>query len=139
MHRSLSIIMACAILLAACAGTAPNVLDVQAGPGGLSSKKVEVNDKVLARQLAFGEVSVRPVGSSLQAQVMVQNLSSRDVNFEYRFIWYDSSGFEVSSLTAWIPATLAGKVSRGFKSTAPSDNAVSFKCMIRKPNPLNDM
>jgi len=139
MHRLLSIIMACAILLAACAGTAPNVLDVQAGPGGLSSKKIEVNDKVLARQLAFGEVSVRPVGSSLQAQVMVQNLSSRDVNFEYRFIWYDASGFEVSSLTAWIPATLAGKVSRGFNSTAPSDNALSFKCMIRKPNPLNDM
>ena len=139
MYRLLSIMTVCAVLLAACATTAPNVLDVQDGPGGLSSKKIEVNDKVLARQLTFGEVSVRPVGSSLQAQVMVQNLSARDINFEYRFIWYDASGFEISSLTAWIPATLAGKVARGFTSTAPSDNAVSFKCMIRKPSALDDM
>ncbi|MGC9323524.1 MAG: DUF1425 domain-containing protein [Desulfomonilia bacterium] len=130
----------CAVVLAACAGTAPNVLHVQATSQGLTSKQVEINDASLERKLTFGEVSVRPLGggASMEAQVMLQNTSMRDVKFEYRFIWYDSSGFEISSDTAWMPSVLSGKESRGYRSTAPAPNAVSFKCMIRKPQPLTD-
>jgi uncharacterized protein YcfL len=129
-----------ALLLAACATTAPNILHVQAGPGGLSSKKIEVNDGSLSRKLAFGEVSIRPLnlGSSMEAQVIIENTSKRDVVFEYRFIWYDAAGFELSSVTSWIPASLSGREGRGFKSTAPGPNATSFKCMIRRPHPLTD-
>lgn len=127
--------------LAACAGTAPNILNVQAGPGGLSSKKEEINDKWLGRTLTFGEVSIRPLGlgSSMEAQVIIQNESSRDVEFEYRFIWYDAAGFEISSITNWIPSSISGKEARGLKSTAPSPNSVSFKCMIRKMQPITDI
>jgi uncharacterized protein YcfL len=129
-----------ALLLAACATTAPNILHVQAGPGGLSSKKIEVNDGSLSRKLVFGEVSIRPLdlGSSMEAQVIIENTSKRDVVFEYRFIWYDAAGFELSSVTSWIPASLSGREGRGFKSTAPGPNATSFKCMIRRPHPLTD-
>jgi uncharacterized protein YcfL len=129
-----------ALLLAACATTSPNILHVQAGPGGLSSKKIEVNDGSLSRKLAFGEVSIRPLnlGSSMEAQVIIENTSKRDVVFEYRFIWYDAAGFELSSVTSWIPASLSGKEGRGFKSTAPGPNATNFKCMIRRPHPLTD-
>ncbi len=126
------------LFLVSCAGTAPNILQVQAGPGGLSSKKEEINDKWLARTLSFGEVSVRPLGlgSSMEAQVIIKNQSSGDTDFEYRFIWYDASGFEISSITNWIPASLSGMEARGFKTTAPGPNAVSFKCMIRKMHPI---
>jgi len=129
-----------ALLLAACAGTASNILHVQAGPGGLSSKKEEINDMSLARSLAFGEVSVRPLGlaASMEAQVIIQNKGSRDVMFEYRFIWYDAGGFEISSSPSWIPAFLGGKEARGFKSTAPGPNATNFKCVIRRPHSLTD-
>lgn len=129
-----------ALLLAACATTAPNILHVQAGPGGLSSKKIEVNDGSLSRKLAFGEVSIRPLdlGSSMEVQVIIENTSKRDVVFEYRFIWYDAAGFELSSVTSWIPASLSGREGRGFKSTAPGPNATNFKCMIRRPHPLTD-
>lgn len=128
------------LFLASCAGTGPNVLQVQAGPGGLSSKKEEINDKWLARTLSFGEVSVRPLGlgSSMETQVIVQNQSSRDVEFEYRFIWYDAAGFELSSITNWIPSSLSGMEARGFKSTAPGPNAVNFKLMVRKMHPITD-
>ncbi len=127
-----------ALLLFACAGTAPNILHVQAGPGGLSSKKEEVNDKWLARSLSFGEVSVRPLGSdsSMEAQVMIQNETKQERFFEYRFIWYDAAGFEISSNTGWIPASLSAKEARPFKSAAPGPNAVSFECMVRKTHPI---
>ncbi|HNU74990.1 MAG: hypothetical protein BWZ01_00132 [Deltaproteobacteria bacterium ADurb.BinA179] len=140
MARRWIMLMLTAVFLAACAGTAPNVLHVQAGPGGLSSKKEEINDRGLARRIAFGEVSIRPLdlGSSMEAQVVLQNTSSRDVVFEYRFIWYDAAGFELSTVTSWIPAGLSGKEARGFKSTAPGPNAVSFRCMVRNLRPLTD-
>ncbi|HON37504.1 MAG: DUF1425 domain-containing protein [Desulfomonilia bacterium] len=140
MARGWNIIWLIALFLVACAGTAPNVLHVQAGPGGLSSKKEEINDRWLARKVSFGEVSIRALdlGSSMEAQVILQNNSSRDVVFEYRFIWYDAAGFEISSMTAWIPSGLSGKEARGYRSTAPSPNAVSFKCMVRNLQPLTD-
>ncbi len=140
MTRLKSYVWLVALLVVACAGTAPNILQVQAGPGGLSSKKEEINDPSLARQLVFGEVNVKPLdlGSSMEVQVMIQNIVKRDIKFEYRFIWYDASGFEISSSTAWIPSFLSGREARGFKSTAPGPNAVSFKVMIRKPRPITD-
>ncbi|HNY65089.1 MAG TPA: DUF1425 domain-containing protein [Deltaproteobacteria bacterium] len=138
MTRRRYLVWLLALLLAGCAGTAPNVLHVQAGPGGLSSSNVEINDKWLARSLRFGEVSVRPLGlgSSMEAQVMVTNSGSGEAYFEYRFLWYDAAGFETSTVTNWIPASLGGRESRGFKSTAPGPNATSFKFMIRKEHPV---
>jgi len=129
-----------ALFFAACTTMAPNVLHVQAGPGGLSSKKVDINDKSLAKKLTFGEVSIRPLelGSSMEAQVIIQNNSRRDVSFEYRFIWYDSNGFEISAMTSWIPGHLSGMEARGYRSTAPGPNAVSFKCEIKKSHPITE-
>ena len=128
------------LFLVGCAGTAPNILHVQAGPGGLSSKTEEINDSSLSRKLTFGEVSIRPLqlGSSMEAQVIIQNTTKRDVIFEYRFMWYDASGFELSAVTSWIPAYLTGKEARGFKSTAPGPNATNFKIMVRRPHSITD-
>jgi uncharacterized protein YcfL len=138
MKRGRRLVWLLALLLVACAGAAPNILHVQAGPGGLSSKKVEINNKWLARTLTFGEVTVRPLGggASMEAQVNVQNVSSANEYFEYRFLWYDASGFEISTVTNWVPAFLAGGESRGFKTAAPDPNAVSFKFMIRPEQPV---
>lgn len=127
-------------LLTACAGTAPNVLNVQAGPDGVSAKQVEVHDMFLARTISIGDVSVQALdsGNAIEAQVLVRNASSRDVPFEYRFMWYDSKGFEISSATAWLPASLGGKETRGFKSAAPARNAAGFRFAVRKPHPVNE-
>ncbi|MEA3222944.1 MAG: YcfL family protein [Thermodesulfobacteriota bacterium] len=140
-HFILLPVISLSFIIVGCATSAPNILTVQAGPGGLSSKKTEVNSSTLARKLDFGEVSIRAVGpdAGMEAQVIVQNKSKRDVNFEYRFIWYDAKGFEVSSSAPWLPAILGAKEARGFKSSAPNPNAVRFKLMIRKPHPLTDM
>ena len=128
------------LFMVGCAGTAPNILHVQAGPGGLSSKNEEINDASLSKKLTFGEVSIRPLqlGSSMEAQVIIQNTSKRDIVFEYRFMWYDAAGFELSAVTSWIPAFLTGKEARGFKSTAPGPNATNFKIMVRRPHSITD-
>lgn len=125
------------VLLFGCAtGSAPNILEVK--QSGI--KKVEINDSMLDKTMTFGEVTLRTLAQGVEAQVMIRNVTRRDVAFEYRFIWYDAQGIEVSSTTAWIPALLSGGLSTGvLKSTAPTPTAVDFKLMIRSPRPLTDM
>ena len=125
------------MLLFGCAtGSAPNILEVK--QSGI--KKVEINDSALDKKITFGEISLRTLAQGIEAQVMIQNLTKRDVHFEYRFIWYDAQGSEVSSTTAWIPAVLNAGLNTGvMKSTAPTTTAVNFKLMIRAPHPLTDM
>jgi uncharacterized protein YcfL len=126
--------------IVSCAGTSPNILTVQAGPSGISSKQVEVNDSLLARWLYVEDVQVQPLsmGGSLEAQVLVKNLNDADVNFEYRFLWYDARGMELSTNTAWIPSALTGKETKGYKSVSPRSDAASFKFMMRMPHPLTE-
>jgi uncharacterized protein YcfL len=128
------------LFMVACAGTAPNILHVQAGPMGVSAKHVEINDKFLERNMSFGDVSIKPLdaANSIEAQVMLKNESDRDLSFEYRFIWYDARGYEISGVTSWIPAALGGRESKGFRSASPGPNTAGFRLMVRNPHPVTD-
>jgi uncharacterized protein YcfL len=93
-----------ALFVAACAGTAPNILHVQAGAMGVSSKQVEINDKYLERNLSYKDVSIKPLSdTSFEAQVTLRNESMKDLAFEYRFIWHDTKGYELSNISSWMP------------------------------------
>ncbi len=127
------------LLLGGCAGTAFNSIEARTGPGGLVSKQVQINDSIMAGTLEFGDLSVKQADEFCMAQVMLINKKKKDVNFEYRFLWYDAAGFEVSPVSAWIPSTIVGLDSRGYQSTAPVKDAVRFRFMVRKPNPISDM
>ncbi len=125
-------------LLGCAAGTASNILDVQAGPGGEIIKETRIHDRSLNRQLQFGTISLSTIEDSLKAQVIVRNESKKNIDFEYRFLWYDAAGFELSGGAGWLPMRISGKESLGLRSIAPQAGAVRFKCLIRRPNPLTD-
>jgi len=125
-----------ALLFGCATGPAPNILEVRQ----TGAKQVEINDSALDKKITFGEVTLRTLAQGIEAQVTIQNLTRRDIHFEYRFVWYDAQGSEVSATTAWIPAVLNAGLSTGVvKSTAPTAAAVNFKLMIRAPHPLTDM
>jgi uncharacterized protein YcfL len=107
---------------------------------GVSSKQVEINDKFLEKNMSFGDVSIKPLDgtNSFEAQVMLKNESERDLSFEYRFIWYDARGYEITAVTSWMPAMLGGRESRGFRSSSPGANAAGFRLMVRNPHPVTD-
>lgn len=138
MRRYHAFLVLLVAMLFACAGVAPNILHVQAGPSGVKSKRIEVNDRFLERNIMFGDVIIRPLdpGGHYETQVTLTNESDRDVAFEYRFVWYDVQGFELPQVTSWIPAVLGAKESRGFRSAVPATEAASFKLMVRRPHPV---
>ncbi len=135
-HKAFLVLIA--VMVFACAGTAPNILSVQAGPAGVSSRQIEINDRFIERTVSFGEVSIKPLAAAgmYEAQVNLANGSDRDVAFEYRFIWYDAQGFELSQVTSWLPAVLGAKEAKWFRSSAPAPDVASFKLMVRKPHPV---
>lgn len=138
MKRHDTFLVLLAMVVFACAGTAPNILHVQAGPAGVSSRQIEINDRFIERYISFGDISIKPLDSAglYETQVILANTGDRDVAFEYRFLWYDAGGFELSQVTSWLPAVLGAKETKGFRSTAPVTGASSFKLMVRKPHPV---
>lgn len=138
MKRHGSVLMVLAVLVTACAGTAPNILHVQAGPAGVSSRQVEINDRFIERTAGFGEVAVKSLDAVglYEARVVLVNDSGRDAAFEYRFIWYDAQGFELPQVTSWLPAALGAGETKGFRSASPGPGAASFKLMVRRPHPV---
>ncbi len=139
MHKTRNILMffLLALIAAGCATTASNVLNVKITSGIASDRVVEENNHRLARSLEFGDVSIKALGAGgAEVQVMIKNTKRKDVSFEYRFIWYDAKGFELSPAPAWMPTKLSGKEERGFRTTTPAPGAVKFKLMVRKPHPV---
>lgn len=128
------------MVMFSCAGTTPNVLNVKAGPMGVSSKQIEITDRYLEKNLTFGDVSIKPLGAaySFEVQVMLKNESMKDLAFEYRFIWYDANGYELSTITSWMPAVLGSNESKGFYSVSPSANAAGFRFMVRMPHAVTE-
>jgi uncharacterized protein YcfL len=118
--------------------TTSNVLSVDVASGIAGNRSVEENNHQLASSLEFGDIGVRKLSADMfEVQVMIKNQRKKDVSFEYRFIWYDAKGFELTSAPAWTPAKLSGKEARGFRTITPVSGAVKFKLMVRKPNPVN--
>lgn len=138
MRRHVVLYVLLAAMVFACAGAAPNILHVQVSAAGMGPSQVQINDRLMEKSIRFGEVSVKPLGTSglHEAQVMLANETERDVAFEYRFLWYDARGFEISTVTSWLPAVLGAKEAKGFVSAAPGTNAASFKLMVRSPRPV---
>jgi uncharacterized protein YcfL len=127
LKKGMLLLLIC-ILFEGCGGVVTNVMDAKLD----GTKNIIINDGGLNRQISFGEFKK----NGAEVQVELQNRTKRDVSFEYRFIWYDTNGIEMSTLTNWNPATLTGMESRGFKSTPPSDAAAGFKMMIRRPHAI---
>jgi len=128
MLKNLIALMVVLLFTAGCGGVVTNVMDAKLD----GSKNIIINDGSLNRQLTFGDF--RRNGAEVQVELI--NKTKRDISFEYRFIWYDSNGIEISSITNWNPSQLTGMESRGYRSTPPSDAAAGFKLMIRKSHPI---
>ncbi len=66
----------------------------------------------------------------LFASVDVRNNDQESYDLEYRFRWFDDSGFEVQK-TPWMPITLNAKELRSIQQIATTPKAESFKFFIR--------
>ena len=105
--------------------------------GHVLEKDYVIRDRPLAREIQVLDVKARFVGDFLEGLAILQNRRKHTLDFEYRFEWYDETGFPVdSSIVHWTPDLLYGRESKWIKAMCPKPSATGFKVMIRRPNPV---
>ncbi len=93
------------------------------GTDALRRKVVLSN--VLARN------SAEKTGGLTQTSVTLTNKTKKPLSLSYKFMWLDSSGFEITpDAFAWTPVTLQGLEDKTIQSVAPRESAVSFKVKV---------
>jgi uncharacterized protein YcfL len=106
--------------------------------GQVLEKDYVIKDKPLAKEIQVLDIKARFVGDFLEGLAIVQNRRKYTVDFEYRFEWYDESGFPVeSNIVHWSPDLLYGRESKWISAICPRPTANGFKVMIRRPNPVD--
>jgi uncharacterized protein YcfL len=107
--------------------------------GEVLQKDYIVKDKLLAKEIQVIDVKARYVGDFLEGLAIVKNRRKYTVDFEYKFEWYDETGFPVeSNIVHWTPDLLYGRESKWIKALCPRPTSTGFKVMIRRPNPVEE-
>ena len=97
--------------------------------------KVTVNSLLLDNHIRVTERSTKRTNGLLEAQVRGLNVSRKDVQFEYRFIWLDSSGIRIDSeMSQWKQMPLHSKESAFMTGIAPTPDATDFLLSVRFVN-----
>ncbi len=92
------------------------------------------NDKTLISK-DFTIQSVRGVSLDgiKKVQLKVDNNTRRSLQLEYRFVWYDAAGMDISADSdAWQPFVVEGRAAKTIASSSKSIMAHSFEIYIRK-------
>ena len=73
------------------------------------------------------------INNLLNVQVEIANDFSSTQNFQYRFSWFDSSGFEVEKESgSWQPVIMHGGAVTTLQAVAPNPTAKTFKIVLRQ-------
>lgn len=97
------------------------------------TQQLIVHSDSLARKIVIAEIRSHFVADLLAATVVLQNKSSRDQSFQYRFSWFDQQGIELEQgADNWTPLVLHGQQSSSLQAIAPNPQARSYKINIRK-------
>lgn len=119
-------------VLAGCRNPPSSGVTVESYP----QNKIAVNSRVVGGWLKVMEVNAAMRNDLLQAQVIAQNDTQKDCQFEYRFEWRNKDGMEISTSTAvWIPVNISAKEKKAMVSMAPNKEASEFVFVVRFRRP----
>jgi uncharacterized protein YcfL len=124
------------LLSSGCFGTSGTEASAVAvtGPQGETSYSTFINasNPRLARRIAVTQVDQIDIGGLTKGAVTLQSRTSDTEALQYRWVWFDSRGFEVnSSAQAWQPLLVYGKQTASVQGLAPNPAAKSFKLHLR--------
>lgn len=120
------------LALTGCWGTSGT--EAVVGPNGENtySTYIRAANPRLARRIAVVRADQRDIGGLLQGAVTLQSMTSDTEALQYRWVWFDSKGFEVnSSAQSWQPLLVYGKQTASVQGLAPNPSAKEFKLHLR--------
>ncbi|MFK3976059.1 YcfL family protein [Shewanella vesiculosa] len=126
MKTSLLCLIASALLLSACAHNT-------AGISANSSGQLRVDNTSFARDVNVTDVSSLMVADLIKASALIQSQSSTDLRIQYKFTWFDASGFTVEDeASSWKSVKLHGKQQLQVVAVAPNSQVTRFEVYVRQ-------
>lgn len=98
-------------------------------------KKVVFDNSGLKGDIQIVDVKSAMAGDIMRAQATLRSRDKDTLQFQYRFDWYDTGGFEINSgAGSWKPLILNGREAKTIQGVAPDPRAKEFKLKIREPD-----
>jgi uncharacterized protein YcfL len=112
---------------------APAVTVYRADGGTDISHDILFVNSRLAHDLRISDVRKRTTDHGLlNPSVTAVSTYGGSLNFEYRFCWFDASGYEIGAETSsWKPVTLQKNEAKTVESVAPSGEVKEFRLKLR--------
>ncbi len=122
-----SLLGAVALMATGCVSTAPIMVEKRD-----MDYRVDVNSLILDNHIRVTERVARKVNQLLEVQIRGQNISRRDIQLEYRFIWLDGDGIALGTPTSvWKPLNLHARETALMYGIASSPDAEDFLMSVR--------
>jgi uncharacterized protein YcfL len=132
-HFVLLTIIACFVGCSGTAGTQARSVAIT-GPEGETtySSYINADNSRLARRIAVVRLDRADIGGLVKAAVSLQSRTEDTEAIQYKWTWFDSKGFEVSSASQpWQPLLVYGMQATSVQGLAPNPSAKDFKLHIR--------
>jgi uncharacterized protein YcfL len=112
---------------------APTVTVYRADGGTDITHEIVFGSTRLSRDLRITDLRRQVTDHGLlNPSVAMVSTYAGTLNFEYRFCWFDGSGYEIGADTSsWKPVTLSKGEGKTIESVAPNGTVTEFRLKIR--------
>lgn len=118
-----------ALMLGGC--SASNVARPETGAVGEQQTILRTSNSMLGSRLAVADLKRRKVGDLLQVQATLENQWKFKLDFQYKFKWFDGSGFEVAPESqSWRQLVMPGRTQANVQAIAPNPSAESYEIWV---------
>lgn len=118
-------------VLAAC--SASNMGSQERTEDGELQTYLKSNNALLYSRVSIVELNQRLVGDMTQVQATLENNWKFQLDFQYKFKWFDDNGFEINPEgQPWRQLVLPGRNQANVQGVAPNPTATKFEIWVRE-------
>ncbi|MDF1780735.1 MAG: YcfL family protein [Alcanivoracaceae bacterium] len=124
-------ISALVVSLAACSAT--NVAERDQDETGQYQTVIQSNNALLKGRVNVVDMKERQVGDLLQVQSTLENQWKFQLDFQYKFKWFDASGFEIAPESqSWRQLILPGRGQANVQGVAPNPSVTKYEIWVQE-------
>lgn len=117
--------------MAACSSS--NMASQERTEDGELKTYLKSNNALLYSRVSIADLNQRVVGDLTQVQATLENNWKFQLDFQYKFKWFDDSGFEINPEgQPWRQLVLPGRNQANVQGVAPNPTATKFEIWVRE-------
>lgn len=100
---------------------------------GQNQQVLKSNNALLYSRLRIEDLKTRKRGDLMQVQATLENMWKFELDFQYKFKWFDKDGFEINPEgQPWQQLVMAGRNKTQVQGVAPNPSATRFEIWVRE-------